>query len=112
MRPASRLACAILAALMGAGGGELPALDGLLFHTRDREPAPVVSHLEPAGGCHSDQCAIRSVAQQSRFAAVAAGHSLAGADPGAGTDVLPEEALHSASTASQPFSRAPPSPPA
>jgi hypothetical protein len=59
-------ACLIL--LFSTGGGTLPVLDGLLFHSRDHGAGALSPHFEANGGHHADGCSIGSTAQQARFA--------------------------------------------
>jgi hypothetical protein len=63
-----RLAAAGLLLLMGAGGGGLPVLDATLFHSLTGRSEPFRAHFEATSGCHADGCALRSTAQESRFA--------------------------------------------
>ena len=65
----SRLASAVLIVSVSSGGGGLPVLDGLIFHTRGQAADALRPHYEATGGCHADGCAIRSTAHQTRFTA-------------------------------------------
>jgi hypothetical protein len=58
----TRLFSATLILLISGGGGGLPVVDGLVFHSRDGAPETVRSHYEANAGCHADGCAIRSTA--------------------------------------------------
>lgn len=68
----SRLFSATLILLISGGGGGLPVVDGLIFHSRDRAAEALHPHFEANGGCHSDGCAIRSTAHHTRYAAAIA----------------------------------------
>lgn len=61
---------ASLILLFISGGGGLPLLDGLIFHSRARGTEVLRPHLEGTSGCHADGCTVRSTAQQARFAPV------------------------------------------
>ncbi|HTL04998.1 MAG TPA: hypothetical protein VL241_04580 [Gemmatimonadales bacterium] len=64
----ARLVSALSIALIGMGGGSLPVLDGLLFHSRGLAAEASVAHFEASSGCHADGCAIKSTAQHVRLA--------------------------------------------
>jgi hypothetical protein len=64
----SRVVSAGSIVLIGIGGGSLPVLDVVLFHGREPVPESSGAHYEATSGCHADVCAIRSTAQQVRFA--------------------------------------------
>ncbi len=63
----SRLLATALVLSIGAGGGGLPMVDALIFHSSGQGPELFRPHYEATSGCHADGCAIRSSAQQSRF---------------------------------------------
>ncbi len=94
--------------LMTSGGGELPALDALLFHSDRSVPVAGTSHLETAGSCHADQCAIRATAHHPPVTPTVAVTTLKSSDPGAIPSGATAVELLPALPASQPFSRAPP----
>jgi len=103
----SRLVAALSIALIGAGGGSLPVLDGLLFHGRGT-PETSGAHFEAGSGCHADGCAIRSTAQHVRLVpAVGAPSQLTPS-----VDLSPAPRLRpvllSRVPSGQPLSRAPP----
>jgi hypothetical protein len=104
----TRLFSATLILLISSGGGGLPVLDGLFFHSRDRGPEVVRPHYEANGGCHSDGCAIRSTAHLSRLgpAVHPVGQISAAAEVVAAPRMLP--LLQSQPLSGQPLSRAPP----
>ena len=106
--PVSRVLSAAFIMLMGGGGGDLPALDGLLFHARDRVPTSVASHFEAAGGCHADQCAIRSTSQHSRFPSALPVSAVQWAGLESVEPAPPRVDLRPGLLSTQPFSRAPP----
>jgi hypothetical protein len=99
----------MLILVMGSGGGELPALDGMLFHGHRAVPVTMTSHVEAWGGCHADQCTIRTTAQHRPLTPAVAVPTLkvsepeAVATPSFGAELLPAFPVF------QPFSRAPPS---
>ncbi len=103
--PVSHLIRALFIVLMSGGGGDLPALDGVLFHSH---PVTLASHFEASGGCHADQCSIRATANHPPLTpALVAGtprsaESAAVSPPLGATELLP------ATPVFQPFSRAPP----
>ena len=68
----SRLFSAPLVAIILSGGGGLPVLDGLIFHTRERAVEANAPHYEGTSGHHADGCAVRSTAHQARFTATIA----------------------------------------
>ncbi len=107
-RPLSRLLCAGFILLMSGGGGDLPALDGLLFHGREPVPLTVPAHFEASGGCHADQCPIRSTAQQSRLTSAVASGPCEGVAPESIPPLPAQPELRADASLSQPFSRAPP----
>ena len=102
-----RLFSAILGLMMAGGGGSLPILDGLLFHSRAAVDTSQ-AHYETSGNCHSDGCTIRSTAHQARFApsVAAAGPQLREAESGIVPRTTP--APFTLSLNGQPLSRAPP----
>ena len=55
-----RLFSVALIGLFSAGGGRLPVIDGLLFHSRSQATRGTRPHYEPSTGCHADGCALRS----------------------------------------------------
>ena len=107
-RLVSRLLSAIFILLMSGGGGDLPALDGLFFHSRDVVPATVASHVEVAGSCHADQCAIRSTAQHPRLTSIVTGSAIEWTEPDRVVATPVRLELRSGPSLCQPFSRAPP----
>ena len=103
----SRLVSALSIALIAAGGGSLPVLDGLLFHGRGT-PETSRAHFEAGSGCHADGCGIRSTAQHVRLApSVGTPGQLA---PSYGFSPAPRirSVLLSRIPSGQPLSRAPP----
>ena len=66
--PLGRLISACLIVLFTSGGGRLPLVDGLIFHSRDRGTETSGSHFESSSACHADGCAIHSTAHATRFA--------------------------------------------
>ena len=64
----SRLLSPALMVLILSGGGGLPVLDGLIFHSRDRAPEAQLPHYEATSGHHADGCAVHSTAHQARLA--------------------------------------------
>ena len=103
-----RLFSAMLMLVMASGGGSLPTLDGLLFHSRERAADASQAHWETTSGCHSDGCTIRSTAHQARFAPSvgAAGPQLREAEARVASRAFP--APLALSLTGQPLSRAPP----
>jgi len=104
----TRLFSATLILLISGGGGGLPVVDGLVFHSRDGAPETVRSHYEANAGCHADGCAIRATAHLSRLAPVVdpVGRISAAAELSTTSRILP--LLHSQPLSGQPLSRAPP----
>jgi len=103
-----RLAATGLLLLMGAGGGGLPVLDATLFHSLSERSEPFRAHYEATSGCHADGCALRSTAQESRFAPVLPATGLA--VPAPETEVTPPvlQPVPLASQILRHLSRAPP----
>lgn len=106
--PVSRFLRAMFILLMSSGGGELPILDGVLFHSSRNTPVRVTSHVEASGGCHADQCAIRATAHHPRLTPTVIVPPLTLSEPAV---IAPPSIieLRSAFPVLQPFSRAPPS---
>ena len=104
----TRLFSATLILLISGGGGGLPVLDGLIFHSLDRAPQALRPHYEVTGGCHSDGCAIRSTAHLSRLAPAVApvGRISVAPEYLVASRILPVP--HSQPLSGQPLSRAPP----
>ena len=106
--PVFRLLRAVFILLMSSGGGELPVLDGVLFHSARSTPVRMTSHVEASGGCHADQCTIRTTAHHPRLTPTVIVPPLTLSEPA----VVPPSSiieLLSAFPVLQPFSRAPPS---
>ena len=103
----TRLFSATLILLISSGGGGLPVLDGLIFHSRGRALEALRPHYEKTG-CHADGCAIRATAHLSRLAPVVdpVGRISAAAELSTTSRILP--LLHSQPLSGQPLSRAPP----
>ena len=104
----SRLISAGSILLIGMGGGSLPVVDELLFHSRGSAQESTRAHFEATSGCHADGCAVSSTAQQAGFAPALGtpvrrelSPELAALPPG-----LPP--LLSKAPIGQPLSRAPP----
>ena len=106
--PASRLARALFIVLMSSGGGELPALDALMFHSDRSVPVTVRAHLETSAGCHADQCAIRATAHHPPVTPAVLGSSLELSEPAAIVPPANPARPLSGFPIFQPFSRAPP----
>ncbi|MGQ0702834.1 MAG: hypothetical protein ACT4PM_06845 [Gemmatimonadales bacterium] len=106
--PITRLLSAAFIVLMSGGGGDLPALDGLLFHIRERVSVSLPAHFESSSACHGDQCAIRSTAAQTRLASLPPAPAEALVEPPLTTAVLGDSELRADRALTQPFSRAPP----
>jgi hypothetical protein len=104
-----RLFSAMLMLVMASGGGSLPTLDGLLFHSRDRGSAASQAHYEASGACHSDGCTIRSTAHQARLAPVGTPVGSVVSAPESVADSRLPEVLRSSVLFAQTLSRAPPS---
>jgi hypothetical protein len=64
---ARALVSATLIAVIGGGGGGLPALDALLYHRSGDAAEALRPHYEATSGCHVDRCLIRSPAQETRY---------------------------------------------
>ena len=107
--PLTRLLSAAFILLMSGGGGDLPALDGLLFHARERVPADLQAHSETSPECHGDQCPIRSTAAQTRLASLPPEPPPALVAPLWTQPVLAGPELRAGRALTQPFSRGPPS---
>jgi hypothetical protein len=55
-----RLLALAMLLVIGGGGGDMPALDALVFHGPSRLAESLRTHYEASSGCHSDGCSIRS----------------------------------------------------
>jgi hypothetical protein len=64
------LCSAFLILCFTGGGGGLPLLDGVIFHSRDQGTEILRPHFEASSACHADGCTVRSIAQQARYAPV------------------------------------------
>lgn len=62
-----RALSAALMLLVSGGGGGLPLLDAALFHGFGPGPDEPRPHYEATSGCHTDRCAVRSLAFDLRF---------------------------------------------
>jgi len=103
-----RLLAIALIFMISAGGGGLPVLDGLIYHSRGATPQDWQTHYEASSGCHADGCAIRSTAQQARFTAVIESRGLVVLAPESWMPERVHPAPFSNSPFGQPLSRAPP----
>jgi len=107
-RPFSRLLSACLILLLSSGGGTLPVLDGLLFHSRDRGGETQRPHYEAASSCHADKCTLYSSAQQARFAPAVGAAARIVLDLERSFPIRPAPPAASQLHFGQPLSRAPP----
>lgn len=103
-----RLLSALLIALITSGGGGLPLLDGLAYHSRDRGGEILGSHYEASSGCHADGCSVRSTALQTRFAPPGQSDIEILVGPGSHNPGRAGSNLPTRLPSGQPHSRAPP----
>lgn len=103
-----RLVSAALIVMISSGGGGLPVLDGLIFHTRGRAAEALRPHYEATGGCHADGCAIRSTAHLARCTPSLGTAGLVISPPEMWISVWLSPTPLSNSPFGQPLSRAPP----
>src|SRR5258706_6880767 len=54
---ANRLLAFLLIVMITGGGGGLPVLDALIYHSRGSAPEDWRAHYEANSGCHADGCA-------------------------------------------------------
>ena len=94
--------------MIGIGGGSLPVVDVVLFHSRGSVEENAQAHFEATSGCHADGCAIRSTAQQARFAPAVGSSDRLVSSPGFLAAPVILEAPFSNAPSGQPLSRAPP----
>lgn len=106
--PLSRLARALFIVLVTSGGGELPALDAVLFHSGRSVAVTVATHVESGGGCHADQCAIRATAHHPPVTPTVVGPTLKASEPSALPPAVRSVESLPTFPSFQPFSRAPP----
>jgi hypothetical protein len=106
--PVSRLARGLFIVLMSSGGGELPALDALLFHGGRSVAVTERTHFETSAGCHADQCAIRATAHHPPVTPTVVVSALELSEPPAIVPSSNPARPLSAFPILQPFSRAPP----
>jgi len=104
-----RVLSAFLIALVMSGGGGLPVLDGLVFHSRDLAGQNLGSHYEAGDGCHADGCAVRSTAMHARFAPPGHVPTDILVESGRSVPVPVSSVAPSSYFPRQPHSRAPPS---
>jgi len=104
----SRCLSASLLILLSSGGGTLPILDGLLFHSRDRGAETRRPHYEAASSCHADRCTLYSSAQQARFVPAVRATARILLDPERSFPIRPTPLAASQLHFGQPLSRAPP----